>query len=149
MDSRAQGQTGKSFDLVVERGKIHKFAHATRSSNPQYFGETPISPATFLVTADFWMNEENYPFSEASGQILDRERILHGEQEFVFNGPPPRSGVRLKGSARIDKVYEKAGRRGGTMTFIEIVREFRDPQTGDLVVEARTTLIETSRAITP
>ena len=35
----------------------------------------------------------------------------------------------------VDEVYEKEGKRGGTMRFAEIVTEFRD-ETGKLVAEA-------------
>ena len=53
----------------------------------------------------------------------------------------------LTGVARIDRVYEKQGKRGGTMVFTEVVTEFRDAG-GRLVAESRSTLIETSKAAT-
>jgi len=75
----------------------------------------------------------------------DFERVLHGEQEFRFHGEPPRAGTVLEGRARLDRAYEKEGRRGGTMTIVEIVTEFRDAS-GRLVAEAISTSIETSVA---
>jgi hypothetical protein len=46
----------------------------------------------------------------------------------------------LIGTARIDKVYEKQSRRG-TLTFVEIVTEYRDER-GELVAESRLTGVE-------
>jgi hydroxyacyl-ACP dehydratase HTD2-like protein with hotdog domain len=74
---------------------------------------------------------------------MDPSRGLHAEQEFVFHGPPPRAGDRLVGTSRIAEIYEKTGRKGGTMTFVVMVTEFRDPD-GRLVAESRLTGVETS-----
>jgi len=147
LDTSLEGRTGKPFTMVVEAGKVREFARATKSQNPAYDGGpqgAPISPVTFLMSAQFWQNSENSPLS---GVDLNWERILHGEQEFVFHGPPPRAGDVLTGQARIDRIYEKAGKRGGTMTFTEQVTEFRDAG-GALVAELRSTMIETSKATT-
>jgi hypothetical protein len=147
LDTSLEGRTGKPFTMVVEAGKVREFARATKSQNPSYDGGpqgAPISPVTFLMSAQFWQSSENSPLS---GVDLNWERILHGEQEFVFHGPPPRSGDVLTGQARIDRIYEKAGKRGGTMTFTEQVTEFRDAA-GALVAELRSTMIETSKATT-
>ena len=46
---------------------------------------------------------------------------------------------------RVEDILEKEGRRGGTMTFVITVTEFRDDD-GRLVAEARSTAIETGRA---
>jgi hypothetical protein len=145
MDESLEGRTGEPFTMIVELGKIREFAKATKSSNPAYageVGETPITPATFLMTAGWWQGHRH---SALSGVELNWHRILHGEQEFVFHGPPPRAGDVLIGQARIDKVYEKAGKRGGTMRFVEQVVDFKNPN-GQLVAETRSTLIETSKS---
>lgn len=147
MDMSLEGRTGEPFTMAVELGKIREFARATKSRNPAYDGRpgnTPVIPATFLASAAFWQSAES---SALGGVTLNWERILHGEQEFVFHGPPPRAGDVLTGVSRIDRVYEKTGKRGGTMTFLEEVVEFRD-QGGRLVAEARSTAIETSKATT-
>jgi hypothetical protein len=136
--------------MVVELGKISEFARATKSRHPAYTGSPgdtpgPVSPLTFLASAVFWMTPKSSPWS---GVERNWERILHGEQEFIFHGEPPRAGTVLTGVARIDRVYEKEGKRGGTMAFTEAVTEFRDVG-GRLVAESRSTLIETSRAAAP
>jgi hypothetical protein len=133
------------FTMEVELGKIREFARATKSSNPEYLtAERPVSPATFLMTSAFWSGAESVPWEDVEDE-LDLARLLHGGQEFVFHGEPPRAGTRLVGRARIDRSYTKEGRRGGTMRFLEIVNEFRTPD-GRLVAEARATLITTSQA---
>ena len=142
-----EGRTGEPFTMVVELGKIREFARATKSRHPAYTGypgDAPVSPITFLASAGFWMTPESSP---STGVERNWERILHGEQEFLFHGEPPRAGTVLTGVARIDRVYEKQGKRGGTMVFTEVVTEFRDAG-GRLVAESRSTLIETSKAAT-
>ena len=142
MAQAAAGAPGKPFTMEVELGKLREFARATKSSNPAYLADDrPVSPATFLMTSTFWQSPE----SRAGGGPRSYERVLHGEQEFVFHGEPPRAGTVLTGQSRIDRTYEKEGRRGGTMTFTETVTEYRDEQ-GRLVAETRSTVIETSRA---
>ena len=69
---------------------------------------------------------------------------MHAEQEFVFHGPPPRAGVRLTAQSRIERVFDKQGTRGGTLTFAVMLTEFRDEH-GALVAEARMTGVETSQ----
>lgn len=143
MDKSLEGNTGKEFRVVVEEGKLREFARATKSSNPAYLGEAPAtSPVTFLASSVFWQGPEHSPWG---GAALNWERILHGEQEFTFPGPPPAAGTVLTGQARIDRVYEKEGKRGGTMTFVEVVTEYRD-DSGTVVAASRSTIIETSQA---
>ena len=141
MSNEPQAAAGKPFRMHVETGKVREFARATKSADPAYLeGEQPLSPTTFLASAMFWQDPE----SRAPGLPTDYSRLLHGEQEYVFFGEPPRAGTMLVGQARIDRVYEKEGRRGGTMRFMETVTDFRDTD-GVLVAQARSTAIETSR----
>lgn len=139
----AVGQTGEAFDMVVERGKEREFARATKSQNPEYLDDpAPVSPPTFLVSSVFWAP----PGAQRWGDLrLDMRRVLDGGREFVFHGPPPAAGTKLTSQTRVDDIYEKEGKRGGTMTFVIGVTEFRDEQ-GNLVAESRGTTIETGRA---
>jgi hypothetical protein len=52
--------------------------------------------------------------------------------------------MHLVGTMHVDADYEKEGRRGGTMRFVEVVTEYRD-DAGSLVAATRNTLIETAR----
>ena len=141
VDSAALGRTGEPFTIDVERGKIREFARATHSENPDYLcTESPVVPPTFLTTMFFWATGDCDPWHEVD---MDQTRGLHAEQEYVFHGPPPRAGTRLRAQSRITEIFQKQGRRGGTMTFAVMVTEFRD-DTGRLVAEARMTGVETA-----
>jgi hypothetical protein len=141
VDSAALGRTGKPFTIDIERGKIREFARATHSENPDYLdAEFPVVPPTFLTTMFFWATGDRDPWLEVN---MDQTRGLHAEQEYVFHGPPPRAGTRLRTQSRITEIFQKQGRRGGTMTFAVMVTEFRD-DTGRLVAEARMTGVETA-----
>jgi hypothetical protein len=139
------GAKGAPFRLDVERGKIQEFAEAIRCDHPAYFErDDPVCPPTFLTTSFFW--EKRSPGSNPWEKVqMDQKRGMHAEQEYVFFGPPPRAGTRLTCQSRIDEIYEKQGRQGGTMTFVVMVTEFRDPY-GKLVAEGRLTGVETSKA---
>lgn len=138
----AVGRSGAPFTLDVERGKIREFARATGSRNPDYRRmEAPPIPATFLTTQGFW--------SEGDANVwklidFNWRRGLHAEQEYVFHGPLPTAGTRLIGQTTVTDMYEKQGRRGGAMTFVTVVTEFRD-DAGRLVAEDRMTLVETAK----
>ena len=143
MTSSEEGPTGTPFEMTIELGKIREFAAATKSKNPEYVDrDNPVSPATFLVTSTFWQD----PDSPAVGAgFTSYDRVLHGAQEFIFFGEPPRVGTVLTVQSKPGAAYEKTGRRGGAMKFQELVSEYRD-QSGTLVAESRGTVIETSQA---
>lgn len=138
--------TDFSFTMPIERGKIREFARSTGSNSPVYVDETnPPIPVTFLRTVGFW-RPEGAP-SVMGGLNLNLRRILHGEQEFVFFGEPPSAGTELTVTQRLESVTEKEGKRGGTMRLVTVVDDFTD-ETGKLVAQARSTLIETGKAPT-
>jgi hypothetical protein len=143
VDKSALGATGVPFEMDIERGKIHELARATRATHPAHFtGDHPVIPPTFLTTTFFWeqLVEGSNPWERVR---MSPERGMHAEQEYVFHGPPPRAGTRLRCRSRIAEIYEKEGRRGGTLTFVVMVTEFRD-RAGTLVAEARMTAVETA-----
>src|SRR4051812_40568165 len=121
MNKSALGAVGAPFTMDIERGKIHEFARAVRASHPAYFtGDHPVAPPTFLTAMAFWAElvpgSNPWPLLE-----IDWRRGLHAEQEYVFHGPPPSAGTRLTCQSKITEIYEKEGRRGGTLTFVVIV----------------------------
>jgi hypothetical protein len=132
------GSTGTEYEMVIERGKIGEFAAAAQSENPAYRGPDAIIPPTFLISGALWA-----PEGSAVDVGFDRKRLLHGEQEFIFHGPPPRAGQVLKVSDKLVDRYSKPGKRGGQMRFAVVVTEYRDSD-GTLVAEAKKTLIETA-----
>lgn len=130
-----------SFEVPIERGKIREFARAAKSRNPAYDGPDAVVPPTFLTTANnFWAEGE----SGFGGLDFELARVLHGEEEFEFFGPPPRAGPTLTATPRIGDRWEKEGKRGGVMRFAKLVTEYRD-EAGNLVAEQRTTVIETAK----
>jgi len=133
-----------AFDMPVERGKIREFARSTGSDRSEYLEDedAPIPP-TFLRTAAFW--QPPGAVSPLAGANLNLRRILHGEQEYVFFGPPPRAGQTLHVQPRLESITEKEGKRGGTMTLIVTVEEFTDAG-GTVVARSRSTLIQTGKA---
>jgi hypothetical protein len=136
VDRSAVGVTGEPFALEVERGKLQEFARATFT---QPAGDWSLP--TFLTTAFHWQQGAADPWPLVA---MDPSRGLHAEQEFVFHGPPPRVGDHLVGTSRIDAIYDRDGRRGGGLTFVVMVTEFRDPS-GRLVAESRLTGVETGQ----
>ncbi|MCH5677570.1 FAS1-like dehydratase domain-containing protein [Streptomyces gilvus] len=135
------GRTGEPFEFPVELGKIREFARAVASRDVAYT-DGSVTPPTFLMAADLWQSRANSPWGDHPRALA---RTLHAEQEFVFTGPPPAAGTTLRGQSRIDRRYTKHGRRGGTMTFTEVVTEYRDEQ-DRVIAEVRSTTVETSKA---
>jgi acyl dehydratase len=76
---------------------------------------------------------------------LDYRRLLHGEQEFEYLRPI-RAGDLLRFRSRTKEVFEKQGKRGGTMTFVIGETEFRNAA-GEVVAYLRNTAIETAEAV--
>ena len=147
-DKSLIGKTGKPFTMPVEWSKVREFARAIKDPNPVYFepevakkecGGIPIPP-TFLVNASFWQGAESMLDLK-----IDTRRILHGEQEFEFFKPILVGDI-LTGVARVADVYEKAGGRGGKMTFVAVETEYKN-QKGEKVALARSVVIETGQAV--
>ncbi|MEP6625052.1 MAG: MaoC family dehydratase N-terminal domain-containing protein [Acidimicrobiia bacterium] len=145
VDKSAIGTTDDPFTMVVEYGKVREFARATKSEHADYLDSaTPVIPPTFLTTVSFWSPRGQSVFSKVK---MDLRRLLHGGQEYTFHGPPPEAGTKLTVQTRVADIYEKEGKRGGTMTFVITISEFRD-ESGALVAEAKSTAIETGKPAT-
>ena len=139
----AVGLEGPVFPMTIERGKVREFARATQSRNPDYFEDPqPPIPPTFLTTVSFWQPPEAAQLFQKID--IDGRRLLHGEQEYVFSGQPPHAGDELTARTRVEEIYEKEGKRGGTMTFVVTVTDFCNPN-GEVVAQARSTAIETAK----
>ena len=138
------------FELPVERGKVREFALAVGEDNPIFFDPLEarrhgfpdiVAPPTFTVTQIWHVTRE---VREARlGVKLDYERVLHGEQEFVFNRLPF-AGEVLKGSMKVSNDVTKEGRRGGPMRFVTFETTFVDSD-GEQVLRAYYTLLQTSK----
>lgn len=132
-----------SFEVPIERGKIREFARATGSSNAAYGAPDAVIPPTFLTVAgNFWAGRGDVPVDQLGFELA---RVLHGEEEFEFYGPPPRAGQVLTATSQLGEQWAKEGKRGGTMRFAKIITTYHDGA-GERVAEQRTTVIETARA---
>jgi hypothetical protein len=137
------GRSGPQFPMTVERGKIREFAIATGSRAPGYLvdEEPPVTP-TFLTSVVFWQPPEANDLMRDVD--LDPFRLLHGEQEYVFPYGPPHAGEKLDAQMVVEEIYDKEGKRGGTMTFVVLRTDFTNAD-GTVVAQARTTAIETAK----
>lgn len=136
--------TAQPFTMPVERGKIREFAASTGSTSDDYLTDPhPVIPPTFLRTTLFWSPPGSGLLP--AGLELDLRRILHGEQEYTFFGPPPRAGATLTVTPRVESVTTKQGKRGGEMLIVVTVDDFTD-EDGKLVAQGRSTLIQTGKA---
>jgi acyl dehydratase len=138
------------FELPVTADHVGRFAAAVGEENPvlhdpgaaQAHGfPNVIAPPTFTVTQIFQVPRDER--ERRLGANLDYGRVLHGEQEFVYNRLPI-AGETLKGRMRISKDFTKEGKRGGSMRFVTYESVFTDND-GAEVLTAYYTLIETAK----
>ena len=143
IDRSLLGVWGPETTMRVETGKIREFARAVKDDNTAFFAdEGALAPPTFLMTIALWIRDLGQTRSAVK---LDYKRLLHGEQEFEYV-TPIRAGDVLTFRSRTKDVFEKQGRRGGTMTFVIGETEYRN-QHGEVVAYTRNTAIETADAV--
>jgi hypothetical protein len=142
IDRSVIGQWGPEATLVVELGKVREFARAVKDDDPAYRTERPLAPPTFLMTIAHWIGDLG---ATRTGITLDYRRLLHGEQEFEYVAPIHVGDV-LTFRSRTKDVFEKQGKRGGTMLFVVGETEFRNAR-GEVVAYMRNVAIETEGAV--
>jgi peroxisomal enoyl-CoA hydratase 2 len=150
------GDSRRTVDgLRVEAGKVTEFATALRDENPIHHDEAAAAdrgfdaipaPLTFTRTAYFPRYRPD-GVDEMPGFDLGFRQAytVHGEQAYEYERPLVVGDV-LTGETTLVDVFQRDGRRGGTMTFAVRETAFRD-RDDDLVVTARSTAIETGGAI--
>ena len=143
--------------LPVERGKIHEFANAILDDHAFYHDEgaaqaaglpSVVAPPTYALTAALYSAEERPGQGNSMPdalEALDMRFVLHGAQEFVFERPLF-AGDLLQSEPGEVNAYEKAGKRGGVMKFVEIETVYRD-QSGEVVARSRATVIQTAGVV--
>lgn len=144
----------------VEGSHIMMFARAIGDPNPAYYGAltaTPaVAPPTFVWASEHfnpdstvrprpgvpWMGsgsqDTGAPDSPAAGG-------LHAEQRYDFHRPVCAGDI-LSAESRIGRTWTKQGRRGGLLTFTQVITEYRD-QHGELVVTAVMVGVETENSV--
>ena len=144
--------------VVIERGPLSYFARAVRDDNPIYRDPKAAEGAGFDAipappTYGFAFHHQGLfaemqpegagatnPIMAAIGALMQEGGlVLHGEQEFVYHRPVKVGDV-LTSSGTIKDLYEKEGKAGGKMTFVETETDWRD-ESGELVLTSIMTLI--------
>ena len=144
------GLTGPEYEMDVERGRIRDFARAMSAPLQEFMtGRNPVIPATFLVTTPYtWGYSLERPRGTVFSQIdHDLSVPLHAEEAFIFHGAPPRAGDRYNCKAILEDVTSKSGGRGGELTFLTMLTEYRNAA-GGLAVEQRSVTVTTGRSPT-
>ncbi len=144
VDRSLVGKTYPPFVVRVEHGKIREFAEALRDDNPLYRDEEAARRSPFggviappTLSRNFWWEGTQVHRDLA----FDWRYVVHGEQEFEYHRPV-KAGDVLTAQMTIADVYEKPGRRGGTMKFAVVETSYRDAG-GQVVLVGRRTLIQT------
>jgi acyl dehydratase len=145
------GLRGPDYSVPIEWGAIRQFARSVYSSHPAWIEDSQaVVPPTFLVSAGYHWGYilERPPAGSELARIgadtAERGVVLDGEQVFIFNGPPPRSGTVLRASTRVLDHFHKQGKAGGQLEFFVMQTEFRDAS-GRVVCEWRPTSIRTGQ----
>ncbi len=139
-----KGKVYPPFEFPVERGKIREFALASRDDNPIYRDPeyAKASLAGGILAPPLFSRILLYEGTQVHADLgFDWRNVLLGGLEFDYL-KPIRAGDTLMGHMRVADLYQKEGRRGGTMTFAVIEITYRN-QKGEAVLVSRRTLIET------
>lgn len=148
-DPQLVGIVIDEVSFPVEEGKIREFAIAVGDPDPAYrdpevarsAGHPAVpAPPTFVVVAGHWRDQA----AMIATLDVDIRRVVVGEASWEYHAPIY-AGDRLTAQRVVESVTQRPGRRGGTMTLIAIVAEFRN-QRGELCVRQRDTVIETAGA---
>ena len=142
----------RPLGFPIERGKIHEFADAILDDHPLYHDEdaakaaglpSVVAPPTFSAAAAFFPTEQA---GRGPGLgSMDLRFLLHGGQELTF-ARPIFAGDVLHAEPGETRSYEKSGKRGGTMKFVEIETRYRDAK-GEIVLRVVNTLIQTAGVV--
>lgn len=145
------GETRETVDgLRVGRNKILEFVRAIGDDDPVYrdpevarrrgYQGVPAQ-LTFTRSALFEHNRpEGYTEDHNFELGFERGSRLHGRQEYEFERPVVAGDV-LSGETMLVDIYQREGKRGGTMTFGIFETEYFDSD-GCLVVTERLNRIE-------
>lgn len=129
------GLEGEAYRFPVDESKALEFARAVHDDHVD--PDDVIVPPTFPALAA--SAYETLDILAVGG--LDLKRVLHGEQEYEYQRPLE-PGDRLRCRTRVASDTTREGRRGGRMRIVVLETEMRDERTHDLVVTARSTVIE-------
>ena len=117
----------------VEWGKVREFARAVHDPRADPSPPPPTFPV--VLSAEFIERflRELLP--------LDRQRTVHGEQEYEYRRPL-RIGQSVRCKARLTRDEVKKGKRGGAMRIVTVEIALCDADTGEDIGTERMTAIE-------
>lgn len=130
------GRRGPEWRCPVEWSKVREFALAVHDDHS---GRDPLPvPPTFPAYA---LNAfETFYGSAVAG--FDMAKVLHAEEEYAYTRPL-RVGDTLVGRSEVTGEHYRDGRRGGTLRFVVTEALMHDAASRELVVRARTTMVQT------
>lgn len=150
----------------VEAGHIMCFARAVGDPNPAYYEamrndrRVPAPPTFVQAGAHFdpeyllrpkpgeaWFGSglRATGTSERRGEGARSGSGLHAEQHFTYHRPVG-SGDVLSATVVPGATWEKRGRRGGLLRFVETITDYRDVK-GELVVTSRSVSVRTEKVV--
>lgn len=140
LDQSLIGLTGPEYIFEVEKRHIRQFAEAIGDTNPLYVDEEYAKSTVYggIIAPPSFPVAIGVDSGQAIDLPLDYRRMLHGEQEFIYQRPI-RAGDRLYCQMKVSNVYEKEG-KNGLMQFLVMDTEMND-EAGELVVISRTNII--------
>ncbi|WP_019240962.1 MULTISPECIES: MaoC family dehydratase N-terminal domain-containing protein [Bacillus] len=140
LDKSLIGLSGPQFVFEVEKRHIRQFAEAIGDHNPLYVDEEYAKSTMYggIIAPPSYPVAIGADRDQGINLPLDYSRMLHGEQEFIYNRPI-RPGDKLYCQMKVTDVYEKEG-KNGPMQFLVIDTEMKD-EAGELVVISRTNII--------
>ncbi|SER82797.1 MaoC family dehydratase N-terminal domain-containing protein [Psychrobacillus sp. OK032] len=133
MNKSLQELIGKELDTFtfrVETGKIREYAEAIGDLREEYVNGEKILP-TFPTVIEYWGG--GYLAWYSLG--LDKQKVLHGEQEYEYIGKI-KPGDTITVHSIVEDAYTKS-----TMNFIILKKEYFNG-TGQLVLRSRSTIVE-------
>ena len=122
------GKKLMDFEFPVERGKIKEFAKSLCDPHPAYTDREyarglgypdVLMPVTYPIAFAHHMPSDNFILEMTESLGMNVATSVHGETE-IFHYRPVFAGETLRGEITIGRIYEKEGKRGGTMTFVEM-----------------------------
>jgi len=141
LDTRHIGLELPAYRVLAEPGRLRFFAQAIGETDPVYSDESAARdaghaslplPPTFLFSLE--LESPNTAWRDTLG--LRIERILHGEQSFVYHRMA-HAGDTLCFESRIADIYSK---KGGALSFV--VKQTRvSNQHGEPVAELRSVIV--------
>jgi hypothetical protein len=133
----------------VEPGHVLAFARAVGDLAATVPKAGTPAPVTF-TSVDAAFDPEHMRGMRPAGALgvssASGGSVLHAEQHFEYFAPV-RVGDVLTVTCAEGRTWTKPSRRGGPLSFREIVKDYRNDR-GELVVRARMVLVDTGRPAT-